>query len=232
MIMMNGVQLLLLPRTGRYNLLGTGVEDIAGTYLSGAAAWALVLIGITLFAALKISTLMARRRAGLTAPLARDLILPVAIVGVLAIAALLLLSERNGLPMPLILFITVLGVTAYVTTETRFGLHLYAVGNSVEAARRSGINVARIKIMAFAIAGGLAALAGILAASRILGVSVSSGGGIGGGALLLESIAAAVIGGVSLFGGRGRVTGALFGALIIATVSNGLNLMGVANEAV
>jgi D-xylose transport system permease protein len=157
--------------------------------------------------------------------------MPVVLVGGLAIATLLLLSERNGLPMPLILFVTIVGIAAYATTETRFGLHLYAVGNSVEAARRSGINVARVKITAFAISGGLAAFAGILAASRILGVSVSSGGGIGGGALLLESIAAAVIGGVSLFGGRGRVTGALFGALIIATVSNGLNLMGVANEA-
>ena len=71
---------------------------------------------------------------------------------------------------------------------------------------------------------------GVLAASRILGVSVSSGGGVGGGALLLESIAAAVIGGVSLFGGRGQVVAALFGALIIGTVSNGLNLMGVQNE--
>lgn len=230
-LVLNGVQLLLLPRTGRYNLLGTGVEKIAATFISGALAWVLVLIGLALFTALRMSTIVARRRAGLEAPLARLLIMPIVLVGGLAIATLLLLSERNGLPMPLILFVTIVGIAAYVTTETRFGLHLYAVGNSVEAARRSGINVARVKITAFAIAGGLAAFAGILAASRILGVSVSSGGGIGGGALLLESIAAAVIGGVSLFGGRGRVTGALFGALIIATVSNGLNLMGVANEA-
>lgn len=230
-LVLNGVQLLLLPRTGRYNLLGTGVEKIAATFISGALAWVLVLIGLALFTALRMSTIVARRRAGLDAPLARLLIMPVVLVGGLAIATLLLLSERNGLPMPLILFVTIVGIAAYATTETRFGLHLYAVGNSVEAARRSGINVARVKITAFAISGGLAAFAGILAASRILGVSVSSGGGIGGGALLLESIAAAVIGGVSLFGGRGRVTGALFGALIIATVSNGLNLMGVANEA-
>ena len=230
-LVLNGVQLLLLPRTGRYNLLGTGVEKIAATFISGALAWILVLIGLALFTALRMSTIVARRRAGLEAPLARLLIMPVVLVGGLAIATQLLLSERNGLPMPLILFVTIVGIAAYVTTETRFGLHLYAVGNSVEAARRSGINVTRVKITAFAIAGGLAAFAGILAASRILGVSVSSGGGIGGGALLLESIAAAVIGGVSLFGGRGRITGALFGALIIATVSNGLNLMGVANEA-
>ncbi len=230
-LVLNGVQLLLLPRTGRYNLLGTGVEKIAGTYISGTPAWSLVLAGLAIFTALQASTLVARRRAGLEASALRLLILPITIVGTLAIATLLFLSQRNGLPMPLILFVAIVAIATFVTAETRFGQHLYAVGNSVEAARRSGIKVARVKITSFAVAGGLAAFAGILAASRILGVSVSSGGGIGGGALLLESIAAAVIGGVSLFGGRGRVTGALFGALIIATVSNGLNLMGVANEA-
>ena len=133
--------------------------------------------------------------------------------------------------MPVIIFLTLLGIMSYVASDTRFGLYLYAIGDNAEAARRAGIKVDRIKMIAFATAGGLAALGGILSASRILGVSVSSGGGVGGGALLLESIAAAVIGGVSLFGGRGKVVGALFGALIIATVSNGLNLMGVANEA-
>ena len=142
-LVLNGVQLLLLPRTGRYNLLGTGVENIAATFISGALAWVLVLIGLALFTALRMSTIVARRRAWLEAPLARLLIMPVVLVGGLAIATLLLLSERNGLPMPLILFVTIVGIAAYVTTETRFGLHLYAVGNSVEAARRSGINVAR-----------------------------------------------------------------------------------------
>ena len=230
-LVLNGLQLVLLPRTGRYNLLGTGVEKIAGTYVTGTSAWVFVIAGLAAFFGLRLTTLLSRKRAGLDTPVLRTLVFPLLITGTLAIATLLLLEGRNGLPMPLIIFIAILSVTSYITTETRFGLHLYAVGNSVEAARRGGINVPRIKITAFAIAGGLAGFAGILAASRILGVSVSSGGGIGGGALLLESIAAAVIGGVSLFGGRGRMTGALFGALIIATVSNGLNLMGVANEA-
>ncbi len=230
-LVLNGIQLVLLPRTGRYNLLNSGVEKIAATNIAGASAWALLIIGLILFAAVRLSTLAARRRAGLTASAVQIIVLPLVIVGGLGTATLLILAQRNGLPMPLILYIGILGVTGYVTTETRFGLYLYAIGNNIEAARRSGIKVERIKITAFAITGGLSAFAGILAASRILGVSVSSGGGIGGGALLLESIAAAVIGGVSLFGGRGRVTGALFGALIIATVSNGLNLMGVANEA-
>lgn len=109
-------------------------------------------------------------------------------------------------------------------------MHVYATGGNVEAARRAGINVSRVKITAFSIAGALSAIAGIIAASRILGVSVSSGGGIGGGALLLYAIAATVIGGVSLFGGRGRASSALLGALVMGVVQNGLNLMGASSD--
>ncbi|MGB8623266.1 MAG: ABC transporter permease [Paracoccaceae bacterium] len=230
-LLLNGVQLMLLPNTGRYNLLNTGVEKLAATSLSGASAWAVAVLGIALFALARVTMYHSRLKAGLGASVTGALILPVGLVGGLLILMTAYLNTLHGLPMPVILFLGLLGIMSYVGGETRFGLYLYAIGNNAEAARRSGIKVDRIKMMAFAVAGGLAAFGGILSASRILGVSVSSGGGIGGGALLLESIAAAVIGGVSLFGGRGRVVGALFGALIIATVSNGLNLMGVANEA-
>ncbi|MGS4945569.1 sugar ABC transporter permease [Meridianimarinicoccus sp. RP-17] len=230
-LVLNGGQLLMLPNTGRYNLLDTGVETLAGTFVSGPLAWVLVMFGIAGMLVLKLADLRERRAQGLDAPLMGTVIVPVGGVALGLAAVTLFLDQQRGLPMPLILFAVLLGVMSYVAGQTRFGLYLYAIGANAEAARRAGVKVDRIKITAFAIAGGLAAFGGILAASRILGVSVSSGGGVGGGALLLESIAAAVIGGVSLFGGRGRVIGALFGALIIATVSNGLNLMGVANEA-
>src|SRR3954463_2753178 len=111
-----------------------------------------------------------------------------------------------------------------VTTlpQTRFGLHLYAVGGNPDAARRAGIRVDRLKMVAFMLAGALAALGGILAASRLLGVSSSSGQGT----ILLEAIAAAVIGGTSLFGGKGTVWDALLGALVIGSLANGLDLLG------
>lgn len=230
-LVLNGLQLILLPRTGRYNLLNTGVDDIAATNVSGLPALLLVLTGIAVFAWIRLSTHRSRVRQGLPVNLTSAVVVPVVIVGGFLIAILAFLENLRGIPMPVIIFLTLLGLMSYVASDTRFGLYLYAIGDNAEAARRAGIKVDRIKIVAFATAGGLAALGGILSASRILGVSVSSGGGVGGGALLLESIAAAVIGGVSLFGGRGKVVGALFGALIIATVSNGLNLMGVANEA-
>ncbi len=230
-LILNGIQLLMLPRTGRYNLLNTGVERLAATYVTGPLAWALVLGALALFALVMVSTWRSRQSEGLPASFNSGVLLPVVIVGAFLIGLQLFLHNLRGLPMPVILFLGLLGIMSYLASQTRFGVYLYAIGNNAEAARRAGIKVDRIKIIAFAIAGALAAFGGILSASRILGVSVSSGGGVGGGALLLESIAAAVIGGVSLFGGRGMVVGALFGALIIATVSNGLNLMGVANEA-
>jgi D-xylose transport system permease protein len=143
---------------------------------------------------------------------------------------IILLNANQGLPLPVLIFAIMLGIGGYVLKETQFGLYLYAVGNNDEAARRAGIKVPLVRMAAFAIAGGVSAVAGIIAASRTLGVGVFSGGGVGGGTMLLESIAAAVIGGVSLFGGRGAIHAALLGALVIGTVQNGLNLMGVENE--
>lgn len=139
------------------------------------------------------------------------------------------LESHRGIPLPLVLTLLLFGISDYVLTQTKFGVHIYAVGGNIEAAKRAGINISRLKLTLFVIAGGISAIAGIMAASRALAVSQASGGGIGGGALLLQGIAAPVIGGISLFGGRGQVSGAFLGALIIGTVSNGLNLMGIAS---
>lgn len=229
-LVLNGIQLALLPDSGRYSLLGTGIEDIAGTYLTGIWSWAFLLVAVIAVAFLALSRHARNRRFGVDTSFLRVVVLPVgamAIIGGILVAAL---NTSQGVPMPVAIFMALVGLAGYLLGETRFGLHLYAVGGNVDAAARAGISVARIKMIAFALSGGLAALAGVIAASRLLGVSVSSGGGIGGGALLLNAIAAAVIGGVSLFGGRGRASSALLGALVIGTVSNGLNLMGVETQ--
>ena len=110
-----------------------------------------------------------------------------------------------------------------LTTKTRFGRHIYAVGGNAEAARRAGIRVARVRTIVFVLASTLAAAGGILAASRLLAVNQSSGSGD----LLLLAIAGPVIAGVSLFGGRGSVWAALLGALVIGSISNGMDLLGL-----
>jgi len=124
-------------------------------------------------------------------------------------------------PRLIVVFLVVLG--GYVASRTTFGRHVYAVGGNAEATRRAGINVKLIRILVFMISGAMAAMGGVILASRLNGISLESAGG---GTILLDSISAAVIGGVSLFGGRGRVSGALFGGLIIGMVANGIDLVG------
>jgi D-xylose transport system permease protein len=227
---LNGLQLLLLPTTARYGLMGTGIDRIALTNISGPLSWGVLAIGLVVYALLVWSSMARRRRAGLQSHFATDLLLPMGMAAVIGVIVVAILNAHQGIPLIVLIFGTLLGIGGYILKETQFGLHLYAVGNNDEAARRAGIRVPMIKMAAFAIAGGIAALAGVIASSRALGVGVFSGGGVGGGTLLLESIAAAVIGGVSLFGGRGSVHAALLGCLVIGSVQNGLNLMGVNNE--
>jgi len=123
-----------------------------------------------------------------------------------------------------VLAVLFLGWT-FVLNRTRFGRHVYAVGGNAEAARRAGIDVDRVKIAVFAICSMMAALGGIILASRLRSVDP----GAGGGQILLYSIAAAVIGGTSLFGGRGNVKSAVLGALVIASIDNGLGLLGLSS---
>ncbi|HEX2478650.1 MAG TPA: hypothetical protein VHK45_05180, partial [Geminicoccaceae bacterium] len=113
-----------------------------------------------------------------------------------------------------------------LTTKTRFGRHIYAVGGNAEAARRAGIRVARVRTIVFVLASTLAAAGAILAASRLLAVNQSSGSGN----LLLLAIAGPVIAGVSPFGGRGTVWAALLGALVIGSIANGMDLLGLQSD--
>lgn len=131
-------------------------------------------------------------------------------------------GEVFGIPMPIIIFALVFILAQWTLTSTKFGRQVYAVGGNPHAARVSGINVNRVKLLVYVIAGALAALAGMILAART--GSALTQAGI---AYELDAIAAVVIGGTSLAGGVGRVTGTLIGALLIAVVNNGLDLMGV-----
>ena len=131
-------------------------------------------------------------------------------------------NRSRGFPVAVVLVIVLLVFWTWVAERTTFGRHVYAVGGNAEAARRAGINVRRIRIIVFVISGAMAALGGVIFASRLNSVDLNAGGGT----ILLDAIAAAVIGGTSLFGGRGRVISALMGSLVIATVANGIDLLG------
>ncbi len=133
-----------------------------------------------------------------------------------------IVNKDRGVPFALLLVVGALLVWTFVANRTTFGRHVYAVGGNAEAARRAGINVARIRIIVFMIAGAMSGLGGIVLAARLNSVDLNAGGGT----LLIDVIAAAVIGGTSLFGGRGQIRDALIGSAIISTVSNGMFILG------
>jgi D-xylose transport system permease protein len=134
-------------------------------------------------------------------------------------------NQDRGIPWVGVIVAVLLMLWTFTLRRTRFGRHIYAVGGSAEAARRAGMDVDRIRIACFALCSLMAAVGGIVLASRLRSVDTNSGGG----QILLYSIAAAVIGGTSLFGGRGHMKSAIFGALVIGSIDNGLGLLGLSS---
>jgi len=158
---LNGLQLILLPATARYSLNGTGIERIALTNITGVWGWLIFLLAIAAFAALVLSKVSSRKKAGLETAFLKSVALPILAAAVFGFGVVSILMANAGIPLVVLIFAVLLGIGGYILQETRFGLYLYAVGNNDEAARRTGINVSRIKMAAFAIAGGIAALAGV-----------------------------------------------------------------------
>jgi D-xylose transport system permease protein len=218
-----GALLKVLGQTGTVNLSNSGITNLANTFYGDAVGWILAAVVIAIYA---LSTLYGYRRraaAGVTSEPIGLLAVRVAVMAAVTIAAVAILNSDRGVPLAIIILLAFVISFQLLTTRTVFGRHLFAVGGSAEAARRAGIGVTKIRIIAFTLCSSMAAVGGILAASRLLSVNQSSGGSN----LLLESIAAPVIAGTSLFGGRGSVWSALLGATVIGSIANGMNLLAL-----
>lgn len=126
------------------------------------------------------------------------------------------------LPKPVVYLFAFTAIVWFTLTFTMVGRRLYAVGGNAEAARLSGINVLRYKILAFVLCSASAGFAGILFASRLRSINP---GGLSGAELTV--IAAAILGGTSLFGGAGSVIKTLAGALLLFSLSNGFNILNL-----
>jgi D-xylose transport system permease protein len=225
LLICQGIILQQLGTQGVIGIQDKQINDVANYVLTKNTGWIVAIVFTVGLAAASLGTYVSRRRAGLPTG---NLILTtarVAFFGGLAFVSVAVCNHaqpRPGVPLVglILLFLVVLG--AYVAGRTTFGRHVYAVGGNAEAAHRAGINVKLIRILVFMISGSMAAMGGIIFASRLNSVDLTAGGGT----ILLDAISAAVIGGVSLFGGRGRVTAALFGGVIIGMISNGNDLVG------
>ena len=216
-----GALLWALGSTGTINVYDDAIVGLAGTFLSPAKGWAVAGAGVVATTVAEIASARRRRKAGLAPASPRAASVRLALVWGVTTAAVILLNGDRGVPLALVLLVSLVVAFDLVVRRTRFGRHVLAVGANAEAARRAGIAVDGVRIAVFALSGALAALGGVLAASRLLAVNQSSGGGD----VLLDAIAAAVIGGTSLFGGQGSVWSALTGTLVIGSISNGMDLL-------
>ena len=223
-----GMQLYILGPTGSINLpyasalVRFGQILIMPDWLSHGLALVpgLVMIG----RGLRIRN--QRLAANLSAQPMRALILKAVVLTVALEAAVFYLNLGRGVPWMFALFVALAVILNYALTRTKWGRSMFAVGGNKEAARRSGINVRRIYMSAFVLCSTLAALGGILSASRL----ASSSQQAGAGDVNLNAIAAAVIGGTSLFGGRGSAYSALLGIIVIQAISNGLTLLNLSSS--
>jgi D-xylose transport system permease protein len=218
-----GLLLHLLNGQSTLIINNSFINAIAGSpqsFLPNSLGIGLPAIAVILYVAGLIYSYVQRKRSGLRTMSATRLIIQSVVVVVLVMGAVVVFESYQGIPYPTALLIGLIVLFWLILTKTPFGRHVYAVGGNAEAARRAGISVVAIRIAAFTLCSVLAAVAGIVAASR--GNSVASQIDP---TLLLNAIAAAVIGGVSLFGGRGSVWAIVLGVLIIGSLVNGLALL-------
>jgi D-xylose transport system permease protein len=216
-----GAQLEVLGTTGTVNLSDPVVTGLTSTFYKGTTGWVIAILGIAVYAAVTLLDRRRKAREGLRVAPLGTLLLRLGAATVAILVAVAVFNDDRGLPLAALIFVGFVIVFQFITTKTTFGRHIYAVGGNAEAARRAGIKVQRIRIVVFAIASSMAAVGGIMAASRLLAVNQSSGAGD----FLLLAIAGPVIAGTSLFGGRGSVWTALLGALVIGSISNGMDLL-------
>jgi len=184
-----------------------------------------IVLGIGLFALALALTWRQRRNRMQHAlpvpPLWRDA-LRVLLIGLVLLAFVSTLNTYDGIPVPVLLLLALLGLFSYITTQTVFGRRIYSVGSNMEATRLSGVNVQAVKLWIFGIMGVMCALAGLVNTARLAAGSPSAGN-MGE----LDAIAACFIGGTSMRGGSGTVYGALIGALVMASLDNGMSMLDV-----
>lgn len=220
-----GALLQVLGSTGSINLTDPKITGLTETFYSDTVGWVMAIAVIGAYGALLFLGHRRRVAAGLDGESLARLGLRFGAVAAVTIAALLVFNSYEGVPLAVLILLAFVVGMEYVVKRTSFGRHVFAVGGNAEAARRAGIRVNGIRVAVFGIAGSMAAIGGIMAASRLFAVNQNSGGN----ELLLLAIAGPVIAGTSLFGGRGSVWTALTGALVIGSISNGMDLLALSS---
>jgi D-xylose transport system permease protein len=239
LLVFNGVMLILLllgPFSGYPSLTSSASDNPHVVYqlMWGTIDPVISWIGMVVIVGLLGLNLWIRdgrrRRSGLVAPPVSLTIIKVALMAVAGIVVVAICNVNRaaigtlaGVPWVIGIVLAILGAWTILLERTRYGRYVYAIGGNPEAARRAGIDLARIRTIAFVLCSFTAGIGGLLYASYLGGMSNN----VNGGQLVLYAVAAAVIGGTSLFGGRGRMIHGVLGGLVIGAIYNGMYLLGL-----
>ncbi|MER5193646.1 sugar ABC transporter permease [Streptomyces sp. NPDC002755] len=216
----NGLMLSVLGDSGTVNLDENGLVAKLTSYYFTDDAVAYGLAAVAAAAVFLVSDRDRRRRRAMDMPhrSLRGIAVRTGALAVVAFGVAYLLNRFQGMPLALLIFLVVVAGLDVLLRRTRHGRQVYALGGSIEAARRASLSVTWVQTAVLAASGTMAAVGGLFLASRITSVSQSSGSGV----LLINAIAAAVIGGTSLFGGRGTTWSAVLGMLVIQSIASGM----------
>jgi len=216
---------IIIPNKA-FNAIGNGfIPDIPGlTILPGIHKLTLLLglLAIVLFLYIEISNRRKMQKSKFDVLPTEMFVLKLVFVSALLGVISWILAGYQGLSWTAVVVLLVVMIYDFMSTRTVLGRHIYAVGGNPEAAELSGISVKGITQLVFGSMGMLAALSGILFASRLQSATTTAGQ-----LFELDAIAAAFVGGVSAAGGVGKVTGALVGAFVMTSLTSGMNLMGI-----
>jgi D-xylose transport system permease protein len=220
-----GALLQVLGKTGSLNVTDSKITGLANIFYSNTAGWIIAIVALVAYGLILGIGFRRRVAAGLSENNPLPQIFRFVLVAVVVIGAVAILNSDRGVPLAVLILLGFVIGMEFVVQKTKFGRHVFAVGGNDEAARRAGVRVNAVRVAVFSISGAMAAVGGVMAASRLFAVNQNSGGN----ELLLLAIAGPVIAGTSLFGGRGSVWTALLGALVIGSISNGMDLLGLAS---
>ena len=194
--------------------------DIGGGFFSVTVSTGIVLVIVGFLLLSQYRDLKQKRQYGIEVK--RQELITTVVVTLLAGGVTLYAFAYRGLPYPVAIFAVIVFFGTFMLQNTKFGRRVYAMGGNEEAARLSGINIYRMKLGIYCIITTLAALAGILLASRLNGASPNLGN-----MFELDAISAVIIGGTSFSGGVGTIIGTVIGAFIISVLNNGMSLLEV-----
>lgn len=222
-----GLQLRVLGATGSIQIpFGGTISQMMTRTLSPEVGYVVAAIVVLAYAAILFIERGRYRRADLPAKAWSVIALQAGLLALILFATVWELNRAQGVPIALIIFISLVALVWVVITQTTYGQHIYAIGGNPAAAHRAGINVTAIRLSVFALCGGCAAFGGVMSVAYIGGANIQ----LGGSTLLLYAIAAAVIGGTSLFGGVGSAWAAVLGWLVIGSIYNGMFILNLTSD--